>query len=128
MCDSQRDLVPFAQFKNTGKTPIEECYFCEVTGLKPATLLKVTYLHGYFSRFLNCANDTKLRSALQRYIFSSNNSDIQDYIKEKENKSQYLLIKFGSHGKISVWTLISFEFWYSGKNRQHFAYQGIPII
>ena len=29
--------------------------------LQPATLLKVTLLHGCFSRFLNCANGTKSR-------------------------------------------------------------------
>ena len=28
-----------------------------------ATLLKVTLLHGCFSRLLNCTNDTKLRKA-----------------------------------------------------------------
>ena len=32
----------------TWKTPMEKSYF-----------LKVTLLHGYFSRFLNCANGTK---------------------------------------------------------------------
>ena len=31
--------------------------------LKPATLLKVTVLHGCFSRFLNCINGTKSRNA-----------------------------------------------------------------
>ena len=31
--------------------------------LKPATLLKVTLFHGYFSRFLNCVNGTKSRKA-----------------------------------------------------------------
>ena len=31
--------------------------------LKPATLLKVTLLHGCFSRVLNCTNDTKSRKA-----------------------------------------------------------------
>ena len=37
------------------KTPMEECYF------HPATLLKVTLLHGCFSRFLNCTNGTESR-------------------------------------------------------------------
>ena len=40
-CDIFRNLVPFVQFK------------------KRETLLKVTCLHGCFSRFLNCTNDTK---------------------------------------------------------------------
>ena len=31
--------------------------------LQPETLLKVTLLHGSFSRFLNCTNGTKLRKA-----------------------------------------------------------------
>ena len=43
----------------TWKTPMEEYYFCR---LKPATLLKVTVLHGCFSRFLNCTNGTKSRN------------------------------------------------------------------
>ena len=36
--------------------------------LKSATLLKVTPLHGYFSSFLNCRNDTKLRNASHIYL------------------------------------------------------------
>ena len=32
---------------------------------KPATLLKVTLLHGCFSRFLNCSNGTKSPNASQ---------------------------------------------------------------
>ena len=32
---------------------------------KPATLLKLTLLHGCFSRFLNCTNATKSRNAPQ---------------------------------------------------------------
>ena len=31
--------------------------------LQPAILLKVTFLHGCFLRFLNCANDTKSHRA-----------------------------------------------------------------
>ena len=31
--------------------------------LQPATLLKLTFLHGCFSRFLNCTNSTKSRKA-----------------------------------------------------------------
>ena len=31
--------------------------------LKPATLLNLTFLHECFSRFLNCANGTKLHNA-----------------------------------------------------------------
>ena len=38
--------------------------------VKPATLLKVTLLHGCFSRFLNCANGTKSRKASHIYILT----------------------------------------------------------
>ena len=31
--------------------------------MKPVTLVKLTLLHGYLSRFLNCANGAKSRSA-----------------------------------------------------------------
>ena len=37
--------------------------FSKVPGFKPATLLKLTLLHGCFSRFLNCTNGTKSRNA-----------------------------------------------------------------
>ena len=44
-------------FKNS---IFKSSFFCK---LKPATLLKVTLLHGCFSRFLNCTNGTKSRKA-----------------------------------------------------------------
>ena len=36
-----------------------------VKNTQPATLLKLKLLHGCFSRFLNCTNDTKSCNALQ---------------------------------------------------------------
>ena len=39
--------------------------------LKPATLLKLTLLHGCFSRFLNCTNGTKSRNAPHIPFFKS---------------------------------------------------------
>ena len=58
---------------------MEEYYFY------PATLLKVTLLHGCFSRFFNCTNGTKLRNAsyiyrpwkVYDYDFYNRASDIQ---------------------------------------------------
>ena len=41
-----------------------------VVWLKPATLLKLTLLHGCFSRFLNCTNATKSRNASQMWLNS----------------------------------------------------------
>ena len=52
------DLVPFVQFKNVKNT-----HGGVLLLVYPATLLKVTLLHGCFSDFLNCANGTKSRNA-----------------------------------------------------------------
>ena len=43
-------------------TPLHDCRYnfaMALTSCKPATLLKVTLLHGCFSRFLNCTNAKK---------------------------------------------------------------------
>ena len=40
---------------------MEEYYFYSSCRLKPATLLKVTLLRGFLSRFLNYINSTKSR-------------------------------------------------------------------
>ena len=55
ICDVLRDLVPFVQFKKREKH--------SWTSVEPATLLKLTLLHGCFLRFLNCTNGTKSRNA-----------------------------------------------------------------
>ena len=52
ICDVLRDLVPFVQFKKREKHP-----------WRSVTLLKLTFLHGCFSRFLNCTNGNKSRNA-----------------------------------------------------------------
>ena len=59
ICDALRDLVPFLQIKKREKHPWRRVTFSKVAGYQLATLLKVTLLHGCFSRFLNCINDTK---------------------------------------------------------------------
>ena len=46
ICDALRDLVPFVQFKKREKHPRRSVNFSKVTGFKPATLLKLTLLHG----------------------------------------------------------------------------------
>ena len=58
-----RDLVSFVQFKKREKHPWRGVSFSKVAGFKPATLLKLTLLHGCFSRLLNCTNGTKSRNA-----------------------------------------------------------------
>ena len=63
--DVLHDLVPFVQFKKREKYPWRSVNFSKVTGLKPATLLKLTLLHGCFSSFLNCTNGTKSRNTSQ---------------------------------------------------------------
>ena len=49
--------------KKREKYPWRNANFSKVAGLKPATLLNLTLLHGCFSRFLNCTNGTKSRIA-----------------------------------------------------------------
>ena len=59
MCDALRNLAPLVKFKKNEKHPWRSITFSK--SLNPATLLvKVALLHWYFSRFLNCANDTKV--------------------------------------------------------------------
>ena len=53
MCDVLRDLVSFVQFKKREKHPWRSVTF----------RLKVTLIHGCFSRFLNCTNGTKSLNA-----------------------------------------------------------------
>ena len=47
--------------QKTWKTPMEECY-------KVAGLLKVTVVHGCFSRFLNCTHGIKSRKTSHVYL------------------------------------------------------------
>ena len=58
ICDALRDLVPFVQYQKREKHPWRKVNFSKVAGL-----LKLTLLHVYFSRFLNCTNATKSRNA-----------------------------------------------------------------
>ena len=54
-------MVPFVQFKKREIHPWRSVTFIKVA--EPAFLIKVTLLHGCFSRFLNCINGTKSRNA-----------------------------------------------------------------
>ena len=63
ICDVLRDFASFAQLKKCEKHPWRSATFSKVAGFKPATLLKVKFLHGCFLGFLNCINGTKSRSA-----------------------------------------------------------------
>ena len=45
--------------------------------VKPATLLKITLLHGCFSRFLNSTNGTKLGKASHLHKFKSDSLEKQ---------------------------------------------------
>ena len=55
--------------------------------MKPATLLKVTLLHGCFSRILNCANYTKSRNAWHIY-------KIVDFDCLFENERNFFILQF----------------------------------
>ena len=66
ICGALCNLLPFVQFKKREKHPWRSVAFSKVACRcmqKPATLLKVTLLHGCFSQFLNCAHATKSRNA-----------------------------------------------------------------
>ena len=76
-CDALRDLVPFVQFKKHEKHPWRNVSFGKVAGFWPATLPKVTFLHGYFSRFLNCTNGTRWRKT--SHIYNTGNN--KDHVK-----------------------------------------------
>ena len=63
LCAIWYHLYNLQNVKNThGKVLLLVCM------LKPATLLKVTLLHGCFSRVLNCRNGTKSHKASQKQI------------------------------------------------------------
>ena len=59
ICGALCDLVPFLQFKKCEKHPWRSVNFSKVAGFS----LKLTFLHGCFSRILNCTNGTKSRNA-----------------------------------------------------------------
>ena len=59
VCGALRDLVVFVQFEKREKHPWRNFTFSKVADFS----LKVTLLHGCFSRFLNCTNATKSRKA-----------------------------------------------------------------
>ena len=73
ICGALRDLVPFVQLKKREKYPWRSVNFS----------LKLTFLHGCFSRFLNCTIGTKSRNALHLEDFFCNVS-----------LTQYLSYKF----------------------------------
>ena len=75
ICDALRDLVPFVQFKKREKHPWKDVTFSKVASLKPATLLKLTLLHGYFFMFFKLC---KWYQIAQRTIYFTHQS-ITDY-------------------------------------------------
>ena len=60
-----------------------ECYFIKFAVWKPATLLKVTLLHGCFWSILFCTNGIKSRKTSQRKYFTL----FHQFIKEKVFKN-----------------------------------------
>ena len=69
ICGALRDLVPFLPCKKREKDPWWSVTFSKV--VKPATLLKVIFLHGCLSRFLNCPQGTKSCNA-RLFMLSGN--------------------------------------------------------
>ena len=67
ICDAFHDLVPFVQFKKREKHPWRSVTFSKAAN--KGVLLKVTLLHGCFSRFLNCTNGTKSRKTSIKKLY-----------------------------------------------------------
>ena len=71
-------LYQLYNLKKHEKHPWKSVNFSKVVGFKPATLLKLTLLHGYFLRFLNCTNGTKSRNtshiSMTAYLMSTSRS------------------------------------------------------
>ena len=77
--------------------------------LQPATLLKLTLLHGCFSRFLSCRNGTKTRNAPQAVFMYKDQSILQVLLVcLKRNHSQ--IFKDSSCKKIFLQCLC---YWYN---------------
>ena len=70
--DALRDLVPFEQFK----------YVKNTHGGVLLLVLKVTLLHGCFSRFLNCTNGTALPKTLHMSVNLYFYSFLHDHIRK----------------------------------------------
>ena len=68
ICDALRDLLPFVQFKKLEYTHEGVLLLVKLHAKSFTTLLKVTLLHGCFSRFLNCTNGTKSRKTSHIYL------------------------------------------------------------
>ena len=93
--DALGDLLPFVQFKKRKKHPWRSVTFSKSAGfscrLKPAFLVKVTLLHGCFSRFVNCPNGTKSRKA--SYMFRTQNYGYQNMFGKSSLNSEILAKK-----------------------------------
>ena len=61
-CDALRNIVPFVQFKNVKNIRVGVLLI----------VLKVTLLHGCFSRFLNCTNGTESFNPFISYVHRRN--------------------------------------------------------
>ena len=67
ICGALRDFLIFVQFRKREKHQWRSVNFS--WRLQPATLLKLTLLHGCFSRFSNSTNGTKSSNAPHMMVF-----------------------------------------------------------
>ena len=61
-------LCHLYKFENMQNTHGGAILLVKLYRLKPATLLKVTLLHGFFSRFLNCINGTNTAQKMKFFF------------------------------------------------------------
>ena len=92
-----RDLVPFIQFKKRETAT--------------ATLLKLTLLHGCFSRFLNCTNGTKSCNAPQFVNITLLHWDKKSKKDWYELSSITILLRFLIIELVVVWSTLNRYQW-----------------
>ena len=90
-CGELRDLVLFVQFKKREKYPWRSVNFSNFSKFNfsinlAATLLKLTVLHGCFSRFLNGTDGTKSRNVPQLWTAHLAIKKKLFYSESEENK------------------------------------------
>ena len=82
MFDVLHDLLAFVQFKNVKNTHGGLVLFVKLQVFNlQLTLLKVTVLHGCFSRFLTCTIGTKLRKTLHMFYFISKDFSVCEILR-----------------------------------------------
>ena len=82
-----RDLVPSVQFEKREKHPWDSVTFHEVAGWSLQVTLKVTLLHGYFSRFFKLHKWQQISLRITTFTFSSHQYPVEKQLLKTDNKN-----------------------------------------